>query len=238
MDKWILKHPIDPEQVLFFSRLIDLAVSSDSYEQLCQRVVHEEITRGLISGAHLYSVDSNLDMELQMSYGRTTPLVEQVVSAWGTSPLSKCIVEKRMQYQAGKEAAHLALPLAKSSVPVGAMLLVMGNEVSGPPMSEPVAHLLSKVGAFFVEVRPRHSLQARVTGKGHEHRPEQLTTRQIQILQLISAGFTNGRIGKELSLSESTIRQETIRIYKALGTAGRNEAVIAAKKIGLVSKSA
>jgi DNA-binding CsgD family transcriptional regulator len=236
MDKWLLKQTIDPEHVQFISGLTDLAIASDSYEQLCQRIVHEEITEGLISGAHLYSVDSNLDMELQVSYGKTTDQVQPVVSAWGTSPLSKCIVGKKMQFEAGKEASHLALPLAKSSVPVGAMLLVMGPQMGTPPISEPVAHLLSKLGAFFVEVRPRLSLQTRANGNGH-HTPQQLSTRQIQIVQLIGAALTNGQIGKELSLSESTIRQETIKIYKAMGVSGRSEAVVAAKKLGLVSKT-
>ena len=236
MDKWLLKQTIDPEHVQFISGLTDLAIASDSYEQLCQRIVHEEITQGLISGSHLYSVDSNLDMELQVSYGKTTEQVQPVVSAWGTSPLSKCLVGKKMQFEAGKEASHLALPLAKSSVPVGAMLLVMGPQMGTPPISEPVAHLLSKLGAFFVEVRPRLSLQTRANGNGH-HRPEQLSTRQIQIVQLIGAALTNGQIGKELSLSESTIRQETIKIYKSMGVSGRSEAVAAAKKLGLVSKT-
>ena len=236
MDKWLLKQTIDPEHVQFISGLTDLAIASDSYEQLCQRIVHEEITEGLISGAHLYSVDSNLDMELQVSYGKTTDQVQPVVSAWGDSPLSKCIVGKKMQFEAGKEASHLALPLAKSSVPVGAMLLVMGPQMGTPPISEPVAHLLSKLGAFFVEVRPRLSLQTRANGNGH-HTPQQLSTRQIQIVQLIGAALTNGQIGKELSLSESTIRQETIKIYKSMGVSGRGEAVAAAKKLGLVSKT-
>jgi DNA-binding CsgD family transcriptional regulator len=236
MDKWLLKQTIDPEHVQFISGLTDLAIASDSYEQLCQRIVHEEITEGLISGAHLYSVDSNLDMELQVSYGKTTDQVQPVVSAWGTSPLSKCIVGKKMQFEAGKEASHLALPLAKSSVPVGAMLLVMGPQMGTPPISEPVATLLSKLGAFFVEVRPRLSLQTRANGNGH-HTPQQLSTRQIQIVQLIGAALTNGQIGKELSLSESTIRQETIKIYKSMGVSGRGEAVAAAKKLGLVSKT-
>jgi DNA-binding CsgD family transcriptional regulator len=236
LDKWILKQVIDPEHLQLVSELADLAISSDSYEQLCQRVVHEEITQGLVNGAHLYSVDSNLDMELQVSYGKTTDQVQPVVSAWGTSPLSKCIVGKKMQFEAGKEASHLALPLAKSSVPVGAMLLVMGAEMATPPVSEPVAQLLSKLGAFFVEVRPRLSLQTRANGNG-QHRPEQLSTRQIQIVQLIGASLTNGQIGKELSLSESTIRQETIKIYRAMGVSGRDEAVAAAKKLGLVSKT-
>jgi DNA-binding CsgD family transcriptional regulator len=236
MDKWLLKQTIDPEHVQFISRLTDLAIASDSYEQLCQRIVHEEITEGLIGGAHLYSVDSNLDMELQVSYGKTTDQVQPVVSAWGTSPLSKCIVGKRMQFEAGKEASHLALPLAKSRVPVGAVLLVMGPQMATPPISEPVAALLSKLGAFFVEVRPRLSLQTRANGNGH-YRPEKLSTRQIQIVQLIGAALTNGQIGKELSLSESTIRQETIKIYKSMGVSGRDEAVAAAKKLGLVSKT-
>jgi len=236
MDRWMLQHKIDPEGILFLSRLIDLAVSSDSYEQLCQRVVHEEITQGLISGAHLYSVDSNLDMELQVSYGRTTLLVEPVVSAWGASLLSKCLVEKKMQFQEGKEAAHVALPLAKSSVPAGAMLLVMVPEMATPPVSEPVAQLLSKLGGFFVEVQPKLSLHARANGNDLRV-AQQLTTRQIRIVQLIGASLTNGQIGRELSLSESTIRQETIKIYKAMGVSSRNEAVAAAKKLGLASKN-
>jgi DNA-binding CsgD family transcriptional regulator len=143
---------------------------------------------------------------------------------------------KKMQFEAGKEASHLALPLAKSRVPVGAMLLVMGPQMETPPISEPVAELLSKLGAFFVEVRPRHSLQPRANGNGHLT-PQQLSTRQVQILQLIGAALTNGQIGRELSLSESTIRQETIKIYKSMGVSGRSEAVAAAKKLGLVSKT-
>ena len=237
MDRWTLQYPIDAKQVQVLSELVDLAISSDSYEQLFQRILHEEITGGLVTGVHLYAVDSNMDMELQISYGKTTPMVEQVVSAWGASPLSKCLVEKRMRYEPGKEAAHLALPLAKSSVPVAVILLVMKPEVDGSPISEPVAQLLSKVGAFFVEVRPRYKPQARANGNAHAHTPDQLTTRQIQIIQLIGSGLTNGQIGKELSLSESTVRQETIKIYKSLGVSGREEAVKSAKKMGLVFRT-
>jgi DNA-binding NarL/FixJ family response regulator len=237
MDKKILNQPVEVDQVLLFSSLIDLAISSDSYEQLCQRVVHEEITKGLVHGAHLYSVDSNLDMELQVSHGKTSDLVERVVSAWDGSLLGECLMSKQMVFKSGKNESHLAMPLAKGSVPVGALLLVVDPKLEIPPLSEAVSHLLSKVGAFFMEVRPRISLQGRSNGKGFAHKPEQLTTRQVQIVQLLGAALTNGQIGKELSLSESTIRQETIKIYKALGVSGREEAVSAGIKIGLVSKN-
>lgn len=236
MYQWALQHPVDPGQVLFFSKMFDLALSSDSYEQLCQRVVHDELTQSLIHGAHLYSVDSNLDLELQISHGKTTALVVPVISAWGNSPLAKCIVEKQMQFHVGKADTHIVLPLVKSSIPVGVLLLVMDRKVDRSVVSEPVAQLFSQVGAFFMEVRPRHSPLARTNGNGSSHSPERLTTRQIQIIQLIGAGLTNAQIGRDVALSESTIRQETIRIYKSLDVSGRDEAVKAARKMGLVSK--
>ena len=237
MDKKILNKPVEVDQVVLFSSLIDLAISSDSYEQLCQRVVHEEITKGLVHGAHLYSVDSNLDMELQVSHGKTSALVERMVSAWDSSLLGECLMSKQMVFKSGKNESHLAMPLAKNSVPVGALLLVLDPTLERAPLSKQVSHLLSKVGAFFMEVRPRISLQARPNGNGVAHKPEQLSTRQVQIVQLIGAALTNGQIGKELSLSESSIRQETIKIYKALGVSGREEAVTAGIKIGLLSKN-
>lgn len=236
MYKWAFRHNVEPEHVTFFSKMFDLALSSDSYEQLCQRVVHDEITQGLINGAHLYSVDSNMDAELQMSHGKTTSFVVPVVSAWGNSLLAKCLIDKQLQFESGKDACHLLLPMIKSSVPVGVLLLVLDKKVDRSLVSEPIAQLFSQVGAFFMEVRPRHSPAARTNGNGNSQAPEQLTTRQVQIIQLMGAGLTNAQIGRDVALSESTIRQETIRIYKSLGVSGRDEAVKAAKKMGLVPK--
>jgi DNA-binding NarL/FixJ family response regulator len=55
--------------------------------------------------------------------------------------------------------------------------------------------------------------------------PEDLTGRQLRILSHIQDGLVNLEIAKELMLSESTIRQETVRIYRALGVGNRQEAV-------------
>ena len=52
----------------------------------------------------------------------------------------------------------------------------------------------------------------------------QLSERQDLILKLLSEGRTNGDIADILGYSESLIRQETIRIYAALGCSGRAEA--------------
>jgi DNA-binding CsgD family transcriptional regulator len=51
------------------------------------------------------------------------------------------------------------------------------------------------------------------------------TRRQREIMRLIADGLTNAQIGAELDFSESTIRQESMRIYEILGASGRSDAI-------------
>jgi len=53
---------------------------------------------------------------------------------------------------------------------------------------------------------------------------EELTERQLLILKMIAEGRTNSDISDVLNYSESTIRQETIKIYSKLNCSGRPEA--------------
>lgn len=55
-------------------------------------------------------------------------------------------------------------------------------------------------------------------------RDQKLTERQLLILRMISENRTNILISELLGYSESTIRQETIKIYAKLGCNGREEA--------------
>jgi DNA-binding CsgD family transcriptional regulator len=54
-----------------------------------------------------------------------------------------------------------------------------------------------------------------------------LSNRQHKIVTMISEGRTNNQIAQELGYSQSTIRQETIKIYEILGVAGRKGAAAA-----------
>lgn len=51
------------------------------------------------------------------------------------------------------------------------------------------------------------------------------TRRQREIMALMADGLTNIQIANELGFSESTIRQETMRIYEVLGATGRSDAI-------------
>ncbi len=54
-----------------------------------------------------------------------------------------------------------------------------------------------------------------------------LSEREREVLKLIALGHTNQRIARELRFSESTIKQDTIRIFKILGVKSREEASLA-----------
>ena len=61
------------------------------------------------------------------------------------------------------------------------------------------------------------------------------TRRQRDIIRLVAEGLTNAQIGGELGFSESTIRQETMRIYEILGASGRADAVKMYRSLGIQS---
>jgi DNA-binding CsgD family transcriptional regulator len=61
-----------------------------------------------------------------------------------------------------------------------------------------------------------------------------LTPRQFTILRLMSEGMKNREIAFSIGYSDSTVRLETMEIYKRLGTNGRHEAVRVANRLGLL----
>jgi DNA-binding CsgD family transcriptional regulator len=61
-----------------------------------------------------------------------------------------------------------------------------------------------------------------------------LTARQLRVLSLMAKGMTNGQIARVLAFSESTVRQETMAIYRILQVKGRAEAIEFGRNHGLI----
>jgi DNA-binding NarL/FixJ family response regulator len=61
-----------------------------------------------------------------------------------------------------------------------------------------------------------------------------LTPRELEILEMVVRGLTNGQIGNALRISENTARNHVNSIIRKLGVSGRTEAATAAIQQGLV----
>ena len=64
--------------------------------------------------------------------------------------------------------------------------------------------------------------------------PDGLTEREAEVLRLIAAGRSNAEIGKDLFVSEATVKTHVNRIFAKTGSRDRSQAVAYAHRRGLV----
>ena len=101
--------------------------------------------------------------------------------------------------------------------------------------------------SFFArdELRLTESMNAFFSGMGREigeffsHRraelaPPPLTSRELEVLQLVAAGLTNREIGERLGIERSTVKTHLGHISERLGVSGRALAVAEAVRRGLI----
>ncbi|MAT45668.1 MAG: hypothetical protein CL609_25330 [Anaerolineaceae bacterium] len=63
---------------------------------------------------------------------------------------------------------------------------------------------------------------------------EPLTTRELEVLQLLASGLTNRQIAVQLSLSVNTIKMYTSQVYSKLNVNRRTEAVARARELDIL----
>ena len=129
----------------------------------------------------------------------------------------------------GKEKTFICMAIEKCGTPVA----VVGI------FAAPVIEVDGETDAFLGTIANILSLYLYVENDGPEasgirlgnsaaikkvKTDDKLTDRQMLILKMISENRTNILISEILGYSESTIRQETIKIYAKLGCNGREEA--------------
>jgi two-component system nitrate/nitrite response regulator NarL len=65
--------------------------------------------------------------------------------------------------------------------------------------------------------------------------PQQVSAREIEVLQLAAEGLSGPQIAERLFLSPSTVKTHFEHIYEKLGTGDRASAVARALRTGLIS---
>ncbi len=100
-------------------------------------------------------------------------------------------------------------------------------DASRPELVAALAH--STMGA------ETNGLPAQRTHSGPGTTTINLTEREMQVLRGMSQGKSNGQIGRELYLSEDTVKTHARRLFRKLSAADRAQAVAQGFRCGLVS---
>jgi len=112
---------------------------------------------------------------------------------------------------------------AQTRVLIEALQQVLEGNVSVPGTRGAATNLSAGAGA------------AGSAGGGTEPDVALLTLRQLEVLSRLCQGKTNKQIATELGLSEKTVKAHVTAIFKVLGVVNRTQAVLAARRIGMMT---
>ncbi len=79
---------------------------------------------------------------------------------------------------------------------------------------------------------------ARASTNAATHRPAAavaLSSREINVLNLVARGLSNKQIASKLGLSDKTVRNHLSRIFRKLDAGNRTQAVMNAMRVGLLT---
>ncbi len=128
----------------------------------------------------------------------------------------------------------IAISIDIFGAPAGALGIMSNSQVHPTPeLISFVAAIGGMVGLYLSRIS--HGRFSQVSRVNMGANGEFLSPRQMRILDLMAQSYTNPQIAKELGFSESTVRQETMRIYQILQVSGRKDAIKEAQRRNIAS---
>ena len=217
------------------ARMIGLFAASSSGNELCRRLSSDEVFGAGTIGIQLYALTNAGRWQLLGSFGKSaygdqklTQFDENVFNVAANSRKVETI-----ELEVDSELAQVtACVLIRDNLPVGLLVrsAVLGAYTFSPP---PLAlRAIQDYGGLFLDSIGVRTVTASEGAK--DASPEDMTERQLQTLIDMAHGKTNLVIAQEMILSESTIKQESVKIFRALGVSTRQQAVLKAKTLGLL----
>ncbi len=186
-------------------------------------------------GTYFFLLNSRGVLEVLGGYGINPISNDSPINAWDDHVLANAIknrsLAKAVLEHEGEQLFCYALPILKGEEPLGSALFCQRNKAEEFP-NEVNASMSQVLGLWLQSMGLGNGFNP--NSRNTEPNPQALTERQLKILELMSFGKTNAEIAQELILSESSIRQETVKIYRALGVGSRAEAAKRAVHLGIL----
>jgi DNA-binding NarL/FixJ family response regulator len=133
----------------------------------------------------------------------------------------------------------LAIPFTPASEVQGALGLTFRHRARASEVSDTDIQLLSLLAELMAinsmpRIRTSGLLSKLYFDSLELDEVSALSPRQLRVLDEMAIGKTNAQIARALNVSESTIKQECVRLFKVLGVSTRQRAVAIGKEMGII----
>lgn len=137
------------------------------------------------------------------------------------------------------EQSFIAIPFSPNGEALGALGVSFRNSPARPIFPKAEVELLQLLSELIAvnslpKMRATGLLANSFYSSDDLEWATALTARQLQVLDEMAIGKTNSQIARTLNVSESTVKQEAVRLFKLLGVNTRQKAVSVGKEMGII----
>ena len=223
---------------------------ADNADTFCRSMALNVLQDFGVIATYVARLDSDNHISMIGSYGYSQQRVENTgrPSIWENMSITETIrTGKVMVYETWgqyiakyPEKEHLAspgqafvcLPLRYRGATSGGFGITFSQPLDGVGLDPRIWEVFSSAGEVFLSKSwsselVRNPVPVNEYGEDALFAVESLSEREKSVLDLVAKGLTNEQIAKQLSYSSSTIKQNTIRIFKVLGVKSREDAALA-----------
>lgn len=223
---------------------------ADNADTFCRSMALNVLQDFGVIATYVARLDSDNRISMIGSFGYSQQRVENTgrPSIWENMSITETIrTGKVMVYETWDEyiakypdKGHLAspgqafvcLPLKYHGARAGGFGITFAEPLEGAGLDPRIWDVFTSAGEVFLSKSwsvelARNPVPVSDYGEDAEFALGSLSDREQKVLGLIARSYTNQRIARELKFSESTIKQDTIRIFKILGVKSREEAALA-----------
>lgn len=216
------------------NNVLNLLILRPTTSELLKNLETNLLSKFKISNAIIFKLDShNVATEFYSNnpypetadYADFESVLNLVSQNWNISTLTASAIAKSSNND------FIIIPISNGKILKGYILLKMDAKA----LSDQDLHLIEIIGkvcAVYLKVELPELKHSELTKELSSK--VSFSARQLQILQGFVEGKTNHELAEDLGFSVSTIRHETMEIYRTLGASDRKEAAKIAQEKAIV----
>ena len=218
------------ERVSRFSKIFGNATT---LEDVCRSIVQADEYAGKLVGTQIHTLTRRGTFVSAAVFGLESHPETESLWLFDEHPIAKAAQSKEIiiEPHPSMDGFNIwSMPILRDKNVAGALSSVAMDGAEIEAFSEEELISIANLAYLFLSLSgmPEIVKNADAAASG------QLTKRQHEIVMFMAKGMTNAQIANELILSESSIKQESVKIFRALGVENRRDAVRRARETGLI----